>query len=353
MRWLQKRSATHSRSNCLSLVCATAVAIAGMAIAVRAATSENASPQTRTQIGDKLGPLTFTDTRFLPRSLSDFVSKKDPVPKRAFVLVFTNVTCPLVQRFLPRLKQLDEEFRGQGVQFVAMNVGPDDSLLDIATQGVEHDMPFPFAKDADGSCVAACGVERTATAVLIDANYKLRYRGRIDNSYRLSGTAPGATSSELRDAIRSLLAGDEVAVPETAVDGCLITKPAAAKASANISYAQQIAPIVAKNCVSCHQPGTAAPFSLTSYEDIAANSAMIAEVVEQRRMPPWFASSNFGVYSNNRTMPAEERKLLVNWALAGYTMRTPRCTSQKRAKHKPRMHLQILPATCGQERSGY
>ena len=169
--------------------------------------------------------ITFTDIRFLPRSLSDFVSKKDPVPKRAFVLVFANVTCPMVQRFWPRLKQLDAEFRDQGVQFVAVNVGPDDSLLEIATQAVVHDVPFPFVKDTDGSCVAACGVGRTTEAAVIDADYRLRYRGRIDNHYRLGGTSPGDASSELRDAIRSLLAGEEIAVTETPVEGCVITKP--------------------------------------------------------------------------------------------------------------------------------
>jgi hypothetical protein len=301
---------------CLLLIWATAP-IAGIASTARAAKAAERSTPARTQIGDKLGPLTFTDIRFLPRSLSDFVSKKEAVPKRIFILVFTDTKCPLVQRFLPRLKKLDEEFRNQGVQFVAVNVGRNDSILDIATQAVVHDMPFPFVKDADGSCVAACGVDRTAEAVLIDADYKLRYRGRIDSTYRLSGTAQTETTSELRDAILSLLAGKEIVVPETATDGCLITKPIAVKSSEDISYARQIEPIVAKSCRSCHRPETAAPFSLTTYDDMAANAAMIAEVVEQRRMPPWYASPSFGVYSNDRTMSAAERKLLVNWAHAG------------------------------------
>ena len=296
--------------------CAAAWALLPAPICV-AAKNVDALPQPRPQIGDKLASCTFTDIRFLPRSLSDFVSAKDPVPKRAFVLVFTNTTCPIVQRYLPRLKQLDEEFRDQGVQFVAVGVGPDDSVLDIATQAVVHDMPFPFVKDIDSSCVAACGVERTAAAVLIDADFKIRYRGRIDNSQRLGGAAPGAASSELRDALGSLLAGEDIAVQETPVDGCLITKPAAAKPAANVSYADEISPIIERNCVACHKPGTAAPFSLTSYDDVAANAAMIAEVVDERRMPPWYASHGIGKFTNNRTMPAADRKLLVRWAQAG------------------------------------
>lgn len=282
-----------------------------------AVTNLEASPRQKAPVGSKLATCTFTDIRYLPRSLSDFVSDKDPTRKRAFVLVFTNTTCPIVQRFLPRLKQLESEFRDQGVQFVAIDVGADDSVLEIATQALEHDMPFPFVKDIDGSCVSACGVERTAAAVLVDSDYKIRYRGRIDNSQRLGGASPGKGSSELKDAIEALLASQEIAVTETPVEGCLITPPQPAKSAADISYAKQIAPIIEKNCGSCHKPGTAAPFSLNSYDDVAANAAMIAEVVDQRRMPPWYASPDTGKFANDRTMSAADRKALVAWARNG------------------------------------
>ena len=288
-------------------------------IAVAAATAALAadSPAAKPKIGDKLALCQFTDIRFLPRTLSDFVDQRNPVPKRAFVLVFTNTTCPIVLRYLPRLKQLSDEFRDQGVQFVAIDVGPGDSILDIATQALEHDMPFPFVNDIDGSCVAACGVDYTAAAVLVDADYKIRYRGRIDNSFRFGGTAPGAVRSELRDAIRALLAGKEIAVTETPVDGCAITAAPVAKDGADISYAHQIAPILERNCTMCHREGTSAPFALTDYDDVASNAAMIAQVVDQRRMPPWYASPGIGKFINDRTMPAADRRLLVAWANAG------------------------------------
>src|SRR6478609_9625623 len=150
-----------------AFICGMAVLIvAATAIADGASTATQPESHKHTQIGDKLPPCKFTDIRYLPRTLSDFVSDKDPVHKRAFVLVFTNNTCPIVQRYLPRLKQLDGKFAQQGVQFVAIDAGTDDSVLEIATQAVEHDMPFPFVKDIDGSCATACNVDRTATAVL-------------------------------------------------------------------------------------------------------------------------------------------------------------------------------------------
>ena len=42
------------------------------------------------QIGDQVAKMTFKDIRYLPRSLEDFKGRK------AFVLVFTNTTCPVV-----------------------------------------------------------------------------------------------------------------------------------------------------------------------------------------------------------------------------------------------------------------
>ncbi len=288
--------------------------LAVLMILVAAAAAESAQ---RPQIGDKVGPMTFTDIRFLPRTLSDLTSERDRVPKRVFVMVFTNTSCPIVQRYLPRLKALDDEFRDQGIQFVAVNVGPDDSIFDMATQAVEFDVPFPFVKDNGGSCVAACGVQRTPEVVVIDTEHRLRYRGRIDDAYRLGGATPSTMKSYLRDAIVSLLAGEEIAVTETPVDGCLITSESDAPPSKKYNYAEHIAPLMKKHCERCHQPGTAAPFSLLSFDDVAGNAEMIAEVVEQQRMPPWYASSKYGKFTNARTMPKADREMLLDWVRSG------------------------------------
>ena len=41
-----------------------------------------------------------------------------------------------------------------------------------------------------------------------------------------------------------------------------------ARAAAPVTFSETIAPIVYDNCVTCHRPGEAAPFSLISYEDV-------------------------------------------------------------------------------------
>ena len=44
---------------------------------------------------------------------------------------------------------------------------------------------------------------------------------------------------------------------------------AAGRVAAAPTFAETIAPIVFSNCVSCHRAGEAAPFTLTSYDDVA------------------------------------------------------------------------------------
>src|SRR5262245_57165732 len=168
--------------------------------------------------GDKLPNLTFKDTRYLPRSLNDFGAKK------AFVIVFTTTGCPLVEPYLPLLQKLESAYRGKDVQCIAINVGAGDSILAMATQAVEHDVAFPFVKDFEGKWAPALGVTRTPEVVVLDAERRLRYRGRIDDQYRLGGNRAAPTRHDLQEALDQVLAGREITVQETTVDGCAITR---------------------------------------------------------------------------------------------------------------------------------
>src|SRR3954468_22706161 len=85
----------------------------------------------RPKVGDTVGKLKFTDTRSLPRTLDDFGKKK------AVVLVFTNTSCPVAQKYLPVLQALEKEYRGKDVQFVSVNAAEEDTVIAVATQSVK------------------------------------------------------------------------------------------------------------------------------------------------------------------------------------------------------------------------
>lgn len=262
------------------------------------------------KVGDAVGKLKFTDIRSLPRTLDDFGQKK------AVVLVFVNATCPVAQRYLPTLQALEKEYRDKGVQFVAMNASEEDTLIETATQAVKFEVEFPFVKDFGGACARAVGVTRTAETVVLDSERRIRYRGRVDDQFRLGGARKDATSHELRDALDAVLAGKEVKAAETEVDGCPITFPRPRKPR-DVNFAEHVAPILQKHCWECHKAGGSAPFALTSYKQAAAKAEVIAEVIIDQRMPPWFASHEFGPFVNRRGLSDEEREAISDWVKGG------------------------------------
>jgi thiol-disulfide isomerase/thioredoxin len=281
-----------------------------LALLVTLLATTTVGSQDAVKFGDSVGKLKFTDIRWLPRTLDDFGTKK------AYVLVFTNTSCPLVKRYLPTLQAMETEYRDKDVQFVALNAAEEDSVIAMATQAVQHEVEFPFVKDFAGVCARALGVRRTPEAVVLDGEKRLRYRGRIDDQYRLGGVRPAPTSHDLKEAIEAVLAGRVVAHPETEVDGCPITfaKPRKPK---EVTYAEHVAPLLQKHCWQCHHAGGSAPFSLTSYKQASARAEGIAEVVAVGRMPPWFASHEFGPFVNRRALTDEERETIIDWARSG------------------------------------
>jgi peroxiredoxin len=260
--------------------------------------------------GDTIADLRFKDIRYVPRSLRDFGEKK------AIVIVFTNTTCPIVQKYWPKLKRLSKQFESQGVQFVSMNSSAGDEVVEIAQQAIDYDVAFPFVKDLDGSCAKALGVARTPEVVILDAEAKLRYRGRIDDQHRLGGAQPEVKSDDLASAITAVLESKTPPSMETPVDGCEITFEEIELPKEPVTYHEIVAPLLQNHCVECHRPNGGSPLYLTSYEEVSQNAEMIAEVVNERRMPPWFASRKQH-FANERGLTASERATIVAWAKAG------------------------------------
>jgi len=124
------------------------------------------------------------------------------------------------------------------------------------------------------------------------------------------------TTNDLKDALDAVLAGKKVANAETEADGCKITFPQP-RAAAAVTFAKHVAPVLQKHCWQCHQDGGSAPFSLTDYKQASNRAEMIAEVVREGRMPPWFASHEFGPFVNRRGLTDAERQTILDWAATG------------------------------------
>jgi len=90
------------------------------------------------------------------------------------------------------------------------------------------------------------------------------------------------------------------------------------------TFSKDVAPILYKNCVSCHRPGEMAPMSLMSYEQARPFARSIRQRIEQGTMPPWHAEAPAGKFSNERNLTPVEKDTLIRWASNGSPQGNPK-----------------------------
>jgi tetratricopeptide (TPR) repeat protein len=103
--------------------------------------------------------------------------------------------------------------------------------------------------------------------------------------------------------------GDVPLTETTKIDG-------AANPSA-VTFNRDVAPIVFANCVTCHRPGEAAPFSLLTYDDVRKRAKQIADVTRRRFMPPWLPAERHGDFAGARRLTEPQIEVFDKWAKAG------------------------------------
>ena len=91
-------------------------------------------------------------------------------------------------------------------------------------------------------------------------------------------------------------------------------------ASAPVTFTKDVAPIVHRSCVNCHKPGSIAPMSLITYEDVRPWARAIKDKVSRpdgdpERMPPWFIEKNVGIqkFKDDPSLSPEEVATVVSW----------------------------------------
>jgi peroxiredoxin len=157
--------------------------------------------------------------------LADYASS--PV----LVIVFTCNHCPVAQSYEQRIEKLAADYKDRGVAVVAIQPNDpkaltideldssdtSDSLEEMKIRVQYKHLTYPYLYDGDTQSVTrAYGPQATPHAFIFDSERRLRYQGRIDNSYRMELVK----TQEARDAIDALLAHREVAVKETGAFGC-------------------------------------------------------------------------------------------------------------------------------------
>ncbi|MGO8813529.1 MAG: redoxin family protein [Terriglobia bacterium] len=155
----------------------------------------------------------------------------DYASSAVLVVVFTCNHCPIAQMYERRIMQLAADYQDRSVAVVAIQPNDpkaitideldssdiSDSLDEMKIRAEFKHLTYTYLYDGETQSVAeAYGPQATPHVFVFDRDRRLRYEGRMDNSYR----AELVKTHEARDAIDALLADREVAVTHTGVFGC-------------------------------------------------------------------------------------------------------------------------------------
>jgi len=281
-------------------------------VALQGRNPSNAEEVAAGRVGQVVKDFSLPDVHGQIHDLADHQGK-------IIVLAFLGTECPLAKLYALRFQELSEQYADQGVAFLAVDANLQDSLAEMAAFARGARLQLPFLKDNNNVVADALGAERTPEVFLIDRDRVVRYWGRIDDQYGFkSGAGTGyartkQTEQYLVAALTEVLAGKPVSRPAVKSEGCLIGRVAKVTPQGKITYADQIARILQKRCLTCHRVGEAAPFAMDSYDEVVGWSAMIREVVANERMPPWFADPKYGHFRNDPRLSPEEKQQILAW----------------------------------------
>lgn len=91
----------------------------------------------------------------------------------------------------------------------------------------------------------------------------------------------------------------------------------------SITFAADVAPILYKNCVTCHRPGGIGPFSMLNFDTVTGRLKDIADVLHEGKMPPWHAVAPPGTFRNERRITDAEKRTILRWIATGAPLGDP------------------------------
>ena len=104
---------------------------------------------------------------------------------------------------------------------------------------------------------------------------------------------------------------------------CAAALPPAASAQA-VTFNKDVAPLIQRSCETCHRPGSIAPMSLQTYEEVRPWARNIRDKItrpdnDPDRMPPWFIEKDIGVqnFKEDISLSPEEVATIAAWVDGG------------------------------------
>lgn len=188
-------------------------------LAIAAAAPAEAAPAT----GAPAPQFTGTDANGATHRLSDYAGK-------IVVLEWTNNLCPFVQKHYNsgNMQRIQKEARAKGVVWFSVvssapgkegYVTPEQAREIVQQRGAQ---PTGVILDASGDLGRTYGAKTSPHMFVIDAQQRLVYQGAIDDKPTTDPASLQTARNYVREALASVEAGRQVAVPETTPYGCSV-----------------------------------------------------------------------------------------------------------------------------------
>lgn len=194
--------------------------LASLLVIVLAAITSIASTVTDVPAPPAIGAV--IDDFKLPDARGKEHSLKSLMGAKGTVILFVATKCPVSNNYNERMEKLAQDYKAKGINVIGINSNVAELAADVKTHAAENKLTFPILKDTGNKIADQLGATRTPEAYVLDANMKLVYHGRIDNSQKIEGI----TSNDLRDALDEIAAGKPVSKTGATAFGCTIKRAA-------------------------------------------------------------------------------------------------------------------------------
>lgn len=144
--------------------------------------------------------------------------------KKVLCIIFFCNHCPYVIAVQGRINQIAKDYSGKSFALIAINPNdenayPEDSFENMRVRSKEKGFAFPYLRDETQDTARAYDAVCTPDIYLYDENRILRYRGRLDDSWK---DETKVTRNELRMAIEALLNNKPIDFDTIPPMGCSI-----------------------------------------------------------------------------------------------------------------------------------
>lgn len=160
------------------------------------------------KVGDKVPDFTIKTLDGKSIKLSELQKDQKQTKNGVVVLSFWCSSCHSCRHVEAQLAKLGKDYAGQAV-VMALDANADDTAEGVAAFVKKKRLDLPVVLDQSGNSADVFGIKVTTTTVVIDGTGVLRYCGQFK----------AKSGASVEEALKAVLAGNEVAVATTPHNG--------------------------------------------------------------------------------------------------------------------------------------